>query len=147
MSGAAPGGTGRETHPPAIHTPPPGAATRPTVRPRPWITPRPTTSTDPGFPPDSPYVRRFWTAVIGPTAVADLLRLIAAASSSTPLPLPRRTHLLLAAGLVTRGPDGAICVPDRVPVLPDRLIGRLPARLKRTHPLWARAASHRDAAA
>jgi hypothetical protein len=45
-------------------------------------------------------VRRFWTAVVGPSAVADLLRLIAAADMTTSIPLPRRTPLLLTAGLI-----------------------------------------------
>ena len=146
MSGIAPGSTGRETHPPAIHTPLPGAMTRPTVRVRPWITPRPTKATGPGFAPHSPYVRRFWTAAIGPTAVADLLRLIAAAGTATPIPLPRRTPLLLTTGLIERDGD-VLLVPDWIPVLPEHIVRRLPPRLKRVHPLWTRAARLREAAA
>ncbi|NND83867.1 MAG: hypothetical protein HKN46_01825 [Acidimicrobiia bacterium] len=147
MSGTASGSTGRETHPPAIHTPLPGAVTRPTVRVRPWIRPTLVAAEGLGFPAHSPYVRRFWTAAIGPTAVADLLRLIAAARSDAPLPLPRRTTMLLNAGLVVRAPDGRLLVPDRIPLLPDHLANRLPPRLRRVHPLWARAASPREAAA
>ncbi|UCG40994.1 MAG: hypothetical protein JSV07_01690 [Acidimicrobiia bacterium] len=146
MSGLAPGSTGRETHPPAIHTPLPGAVARPTVRVRPWITPKQVTATGPGFAPHSPYVRRFWTAVAGPSAVADLLRLIAAAGTATSIPLPRRTPLLLTAGLIARDHADALLVPDWIPVLPEHLVRRLPPRLKRVHPLWARAASLREAA-
>ena len=147
MSVIAPGSTGRDTHPPAIHTPLPGAVTRPTVRARPWITPTQVPGDGLGFTPDSPYVRRFWTAAVGPTAVADLLRLTAAAGTATPLPLPRRTPTLLELGLISRSGHDRFLVPDRVPVLPEHLVRRLPPRLKRVHPLWARAASLREAAA
>lgn len=102
---------------------------------------------EPGFPAESPYVRRFWTAAIGPTAVADLLRLMAAARTDTPLPLPRRTATLLEVGLIGRTPGDRLVVPDRVPVLPGPLVRRLPPRLRRSHRLWERAASPRDAAA
>jgi hypothetical protein len=80
----------------------PGAAevaTRVTALPRPWIHPRLTEPATPGHTPDDPAVRRFWTAVVGPGAVADLLRLTAAARTGRRVRRPVHLPLLLREGL------------------------------------------------
>ena len=86
-----------------------------------------------GFAPDDPYVRRWWTCAIGPSAVADLLRLVRAGSDG-PVELPRPGALdrLVAAGLVL-GFGTRIVVPLPIrPVLPP-LDRRIPHRLRPAH--------------
>ncbi len=85
-----------------------------------------------GYTPTHDYVRRFWIAVLGPGAVADLLRLTAAAHSGRSLKEPTHLSTLLAAGLVSHN-QGALTVPDTVPPLPARLVRRLPPALRRAH--------------
>lgn len=70
-----------------------------------------------GYEMTDPYVRRFWVAAIGPGAVADLLRLAAAAQGDRSLRTPVHLSTLLSEGLV-RCIDGSVIVPDRVPPLP-----------------------------
>lgn len=80
-----------------------------------------------------PYVRRYWTAVIGPGAVADLLRLAAAARGNRPLPKPLHLDTLLRYRLVVADGD-TIVVPPRVPMLPAHLLRSLHPELRRDHP-------------
>jgi hypothetical protein len=113
----------------------PTAAVRPTVAPVIWAD----ALSDLGYPPEHPYVRRYWTAALGPGAVADLLRLAVAARRGRSLPLPVNLPALIAAGLVhTR--QGRIRVRATVPPLPAFLVRRLPPFLRREHAAlrWAR---------
>lgn len=126
-------GTEEETHPPVIHhTHPSDGATRPTVRARPFVEPA-LWRGHPGFPLDSLYVRRYWTAAIGPTALCDLLRLARAGASGRRIPLPDRTSALLTLGLAHRDGSGRIAVADRLPAVPDHLLHRHPPSLRREH--------------
>ncbi|MEE8485421.1 MAG: hypothetical protein V3S38_02550 [Acidimicrobiia bacterium] len=79
------------------------------------------------------YVRRYWIPIIGPGAVADLLRLTAAAQSGRSLPEPIHLPSLLRAGLARRESDTVI-VPTTVRPLDSALIRRLPPSLRRSHP-------------
>ena len=82
------------------------------------------------------YVRRYWIPIIGPGAVADLLRLTAAAHSGRSLPEPVHLSSLLKARLVRRDAD-TLVVPDTVRPLDSSLVRRLPPSLRRTHPTGA----------
>ena len=79
------------------------------------------------------YVRRYWIPIIGPGAVADLLRLTAAAQSGRSLPEPVHLGSLVTAGLVRREAD-TLFVPNTVRPLDRSLVKRLPPSLRRTHP-------------
>lgn len=93
--------------------------TRPTAAPRPWVAPLLFDRTATGHDPDDPAVRRFWCAVVGPGAVADLLRLTAAARAGRRIREPLRLALLAREGLVVR--QGAIVlVRPRIPFLGTR---------------------------
>ena len=85
-----------------------------------------------GYSPTHDYVRRFWIAVLGPGAVADLLRLTAAAHSGRSLKEPVHLSTLLAAGLVLWQND-TLTVPDTIPPVPNHLVARFPPRLRRAH--------------
>jgi hypothetical protein len=109
--------------------PVPGAAEtslRPTALPRPWIRPLLLDTGRSGHAPDDPAVRRFWTAVVGPGAVADLLRLTAAAHGGRAVRRPVHLPVLLREGLVERNGD-EILVHPRIPTL-------LPCHLRRLRP-------------
>ncbi len=82
------------------------------------------------------YVRRFWTAVLGPGAVADLLRLAAAAEGGRSLPRPVHLDVLVRSGLVGGGTGSVVIVSDRVPLLPRHLLATLPPGLRRSHDEW-----------
>ncbi|RLE12490.1 MAG: hypothetical protein DRJ28_08970 [Actinobacteria bacterium] len=97
------------------------------------ITPRIETGTSGGVVATHDYVRRYWIPVIGPGAVADLLRLTAAAQSGRSLPEPTHLPSLLRLGLARRAQDTVI-VPRTVRTLDHALIRRLPPSLRRTHP-------------
>jgi hypothetical protein len=113
--------------------PVPGAAEapcpRPTARSRPWIRPVLIENRERGHAPDDPAVRRFWTALIGPGAVADLLRLTAAARTGRVLRRPLRLGSLLHEGLVRRTGD-EILVFREVPPLAARHLRRLHPALR-----------------
>lgn len=79
------------------------------------------------------YVRRYWIPIIGPGAVADLLRLTAAAQSGRSLPEPIHLPALLRSGLARRERD-VVIVPTTVRPLDRALVRRLPPWLRRTHP-------------
>ena len=83
-----------------------------------------------GVAPDDEYVRRYWVAVVGPTAVADLLRLIAAARRREALPRPTHLSTLLAEGLAW-SVCGRIIVPTTIPRIGARSLRRLPLPLRR----------------
>jgi hypothetical protein len=85
-----------------------------------------------GYSPSHEYVRRFWIAVLGPGAVADLLRLTAAAQSGRSLKEPVHLPMLLAAGLAIRI-SGSVIVNDTVPPVPAHLVRRMPPALRRAH--------------
>ncbi len=109
--------------------PVPGAGetnTRVTALPRPWIRPRLIHTGRAGHSPDDPLVRRFWVALVGPGAVADLLRLTAAAHHHRTIRRPIHLPVLLREGLIER--DGNdILVHPRIPTL-------LPCHLRRLRP-------------
>jgi hypothetical protein len=77
-------------------------------------------------------VRRFWTAAIGPGAVADLIRLAVAAQRDRSLLLPVSLPLLVSEGLCAVA-GGTILVRVIVPVLPKHHIAMLSPRLRREH--------------
>ncbi len=113
--------------------PAPGAAEalRPTAVPRPWIKPLllPSDRRLADHAPDDPAVRRYWTAVIGPGAVADLLRLISAAVGGRSLRRPLHLQVLLREDLVQRS-GGSFLVRRRVPALSEGQQRRLSPRLR-----------------
>ena len=131
----APGTSTRQVCPPfdGQRTPLPGVSDTPKVRRtaqlRRAFTPTPLPGGD-GFRPTDPYVRRYWVAAIGPGAVADLLRLAAAAQSGRSLPMPIHLPVLLREGLVRRSGD-TVGVAVTIPPLPRTLAERLPTRLRR----------------
>ena len=112
--------------------PVPGAAgrsPRPTVRRRHLIAPRLLIVED-GYPVRHPYVRRFWTAALGPESVAALMRLARAAEKSQSILRPTPIPTLARAGLVAeRGRE--LWVRSTVPPLPASLLRRLPQALQR----------------
>jgi hypothetical protein len=126
--------------PPVVESaPPPGAAAnllRRTARQRAIITPLPWETSGAGlttYPPDHPYVRRYWTATIGPGAVADLLRLATAAQRGRSLRRPTHLHVLVRVNLAhTQG--GRVFVRTRIPQLTTLQLRELPPDLRRNHP-------------
>lgn len=111
-----------------------GASVRPTVRVRPTVPAR-VRNDSAGLEPADPYVRRFWVAAIGPSAVAELLRVIRAAGKGEDVRLPRHLPLLLRTGLV-RIESGTLTVPGRLPVVPLELRWRFPPALAAEHARW-----------
>ncbi len=130
MTTAASGET--NARPPVAHAASsPEAAVRPTARIRPLLPVR-TESRTSGFPPEDPYVRRYWVAAIGAGAVADLLRLIRAGRDAEALPLPRWLPVLISADLA-RVDNGDLVVPDRLPEVPPRYRRRFSPGLREQH--------------
>jgi hypothetical protein len=127
-------GNQRDARPPVANhaAPSPGAATRPSTLRRPEITPELWDDGLAGMNPDSPYVRRFWTAVIGPTAVAELLRLTTAARRQVSVRRPLRLPQLVAEGLVALESD-RVLVRATVPFLGPRQLQRLRPSLRAEH--------------
>jgi len=105
------------------------AAYRPTVVPRAWIQVLTRPGTAIGHHPTDAAVRRYWTALIGPGAVADLLRLVAAAGKGRRIREPLHLAVLAAEGLVSLAP-GVVVVPPLVPHLDDTHIARLRPALR-----------------
>lgn len=115
-----------------------GAAARPlrrTARPRAVIKPIPWnwTHETPGYSPTHPYVRLYWTATIGPGAVADLLRLATAAIRGRSLRRPTHLHVLVRVGLVHTH-RGHVFVRTEIPPLNAVQQRLLPPDLRRRHP-------------
>jgi hypothetical protein len=149
-SATAPGAFRRDARPPISPdpAPTPGAVAvsrRQTVVPRPTLHPVPAPSTHadttrPGrgrrtVPVTDAYVRRFWTAAIGPGAVADLLRLAAAAERGRSLLRPVHLDTLLRHRLVVCV-RGTIVVPAEVPRVPRSLLAALPVSIRREQQEW-----------
>ena len=112
--------------------PAPGVAAdriRPTATARPWVTPRLLPTDGPRHAPDDPAVRRFWTAVMGPGAVADLLRITAAAAAGRRIREPIHLAQLAAEGLCLRS-GSVVAVPRGIPRLDDRHLARLSPALR-----------------
>jgi hypothetical protein len=105
------------------------AAYRPTVVPRPWIRAGYRPGPVCGHHPTEAAVRRYWTALVGPGAVADLLRLIAAARSGRLLREPLHLAVLAAEDLAHLTP-GLVLVSPTVPHLDEGQIGRLRPSLR-----------------
>ena len=134
MTAPMPGAHPRNARPPIPRdaAPAPGAvrsAVRPTALPRPWIRPRLRAGDGAGFSPDDPAVRRYWTALIGPGAVADLLRLTAAARTGRALRQPLHLELLISEGIVERI-GAVIVVRPTVPRLSPGHVRRLRPALR-----------------
>lgn len=135
---AAPGN--HDNRPPVVESAPhPGAAAKPvraTARQRAIITPLPWDTTNPDtttYAPSHPYIRKYWTATIGPGAVADLLRLATAAQRGRSLRRPTHLHVLVRANLAhTRA--GQTFVRTRIPQLTPLHVRLLPPDLRRQHP-------------
>ena len=85
-----------------------------------------------GFSTDHPYVRRFWTAAIGPGAVADLMRLAVAAERGRSLPRPEAIGVLVREDLA-RWVEGQLFVRTTIPPLSTVQERRLSPELKRQH--------------
>lgn len=119
--------------------PPPGAVAgplRPTARQRAIIRPIPwdwDTTDEVSYPTTHPYVRLYWTATIGPGAVADLLRLATAAIRGRSLRRPTHLHVLVRVGLAHTH-SGHVFVRTRVPQLNPIQVRLLPPDLRRQHP-------------
>jgi len=77
-------------------------------------------------------VRRYWTAVLGPGAVTDLLRLMTAARRGCPIRQPLHLAELARAGLVRFGP-GRVWVRETVPPLSAAHHRRLPPAVRAEH--------------
>ena len=106
---------------------------RQTARSREIVRPMPSHRAVDGFSMTHAYVRTFWVAAIGPGAVADLLRLAAAAQSGRSLKMPTHLAVLAREGLAGRDESGTIRVPAIVPKLTPTQAHRLPPRLRREH--------------
>ena len=135
MRYAAPGTVRPDERPPVATdiAPSPGAAarisaqTRTRIWPRLWPTPLLT-----GVDPTHPYVRAYWSAIVGTSAVADLMRMIVAANRSTSLAHPLFVHVLTREGLVHHFRDH-MWVHSTVAPLGTKQVARLTPRLKRFH--------------
>ncbi len=111
-----------------------GAPLSPTVKVRATIPTVLSTGSE-GFDPSDPYVRRFWVAAIGPSAVAELLRVIRAAGRGEDVRLPRSLPMLLRAGLI-QVLDGALVVKAKLPEVPLELRWRFTPALSAEHTRW-----------
>ncbi|MDJ0953963.1 MAG: hypothetical protein QNJ81_09800 [Acidimicrobiia bacterium] len=86
-----------------------------------------------GYTPTHPYVRLYWTATIGPGAVADLLRLATAATRGRSLRRPTHLHVLVRVGLAHTH-KGHVFVRTTIPELNAIQVRLLPPDLRRQHP-------------
>ncbi len=111
-------------------------AVRPTARPRPLVQPYLWNSNAPlEFSATDPYVRTFWTAYIGPSAVADYLRLVRAAEKGTAIKRPRSLDRLARDELV-RVSEHGLEVRMTVPPLSVGQVMRLAPSVRRQHAVW-----------
>jgi hypothetical protein len=128
-------GEERDNRPPVAVTaaPSPGVAGRRSVQRRTHVAPRLIGDVGPpGFPVEHPYVRRFWTAALGPGAVADLLRLMVAARQGRSLLHPEYLHLLTGAGLVFHA-HGSVWVRPSIPPLDAAQLRRMTPAMRTEH--------------
>lgn len=114
-----------------------GEALRPTAKRRPLYLVVIARNCPQGYLPTDPYVRRFWSAVVGAEAVADLLRIVQAGHRGNSIRRPVHLSTLLSAGLV-HVEGRLIVVRERVPALPRRAVDRLPPALRQGHRDWIR---------
>ncbi len=131
----------QEARPPvATHVAPPsGRVGRPSMFVRPLITPVALTRAAPFGAPGNGrqfdvrhlYVRRFWTALLGPAAITDLLRLAQAAKEGKRLRLPHTMAILLTEGLAARLTETRFGVASSVKELHPHQLERLPPALRR----------------
>ncbi|MDF1597157.1 MAG: hypothetical protein P1T08_13845 [Acidimicrobiia bacterium] len=121
--------------PVAPATPDPAGTTPPTLRHRLHIQPHLLAGSGHRRVPTDPYVRRFWTAALGPGAVADLLRLIRAAQRERSLPRPEHLSDLIRVGLAGHAEAG-VWVAASIPDVPPADVRRLPPYLRREHHHW-----------
>ncbi len=110
------------------------APVRPTARIRPTV-PVALSARSEGVEPSDPYVRKFWVAVLGPGAVAELLRLVSAAAKGEDVRLPRHLPQLLRADLVSIV-EGSLVVVDHIPLVPTEMRWRFPPELSSAHANW-----------
>lgn len=110
---------------------------RRTVWPRAVVAPQVWSADEPGYPAASRYVRTFWTAALGPGAVADLLRLATAAARGRSLRRPLGLSRLCEAGLA-REVGGRLEVRTTVPRLSGPRLRSLHPAVRRLHeePRW-----------
>ena len=144
MRYAAPGTVRSDDRPPVATdiAPSPGAAARIPGQQRYRIAPRLWPHRlSAGIDPDHPYVRTYWTAVLGPSVVADLLRVISAARCSSTIPHPLFLSVLCWEGLVHYS-SRSVWVRDLVPPLDRRHLARLAPSLKQRHSLDLATARH-----
>ena len=106
------------------------ARQRAVIRPLPWDWPN---DDSPTYSPTHPYVRLYWTATIGPGAVADLLRLVTAATRGRSLRRPTHLHVLVRSGLAHTH-NGQVFVRCTIPSLNSIQVRLLPPDLRRRHP-------------
>lgn len=135
MRFAAPGTVRLDDRPPVATdiAPSPGAAVRIPAQKRYRIAPRlRQVRGGAGFDPSHPYVRTYWTAVLGPGAVAELLRVICAAKRRRTIPHPVFLPVLCREGLVHYA-DRAVWVSSKVPPLEQHHVARLAPDLRRRH--------------
>jgi hypothetical protein len=104
---------------------------RRTARPRPMVRPMPLAGTH-GYPLTHPVARRWWSALLGPGAVADLLRLATAAQRGRSLPRPVHLDQLARAGLVHFA-GRTIHVVTALPRIPPGWLAGLHPTLRREH--------------
>lgn len=117
-----------------LAAPLPDEALRPTVARRPLYLVS-ITKSESGFAPTDLYVRRFWSAVLGVEAIADLLRIVQAGLRGNSLRRPLHLSTLLSAGLVHL--DGnVIMARDRIQPLDDGAIKIMSPALRRAHIEW-----------
>ena len=135
MRYAAPGTVRLDDRPPvaADIAPSPGAVCRIPAQRRYSISPRllPAEARA-GLDPSHPYVRTYWTAAVGPGAVADLLRLIAAAQREETIPHPLFLPVLCREGLVHHA-GRSVWVRGLVPPIKREHLSRLSPTLRRRH--------------
>ena len=93
-----------------------------------------------GFEPSDPYVRRFWVAAIGSSAVAELLRLVGRPrGEGCGCPEPSRSCSALAWSKPR--PPAWWC--SIIPVVPVEMRWRFPPSLGAEHSRWVRGPGHR----
>ena len=94
-----------------------------------------------GYPLFHDYVRRFWTPILGPGAVADLLRLATAAQRGRSLTRPIHLAPLARHGLI-QFVDGVVKVRTTIPPLEQHHVTALPPAIRRHHAAYRLREAH-----